>query len=87
LVLSDKAEALQVVQDKLSEAMNRVRHVDDFPNPLLRLGRQYANFKKLVAKQTVNQVSIAPHQPIQSRKGPCLDTGSASAAGGGGRWR
>ncbi|MEJ8837781.1 ATP-binding protein [Ramlibacter sp. AN1133] len=57
LVLSDKAEALQVVQDKLSEAMSRVRHVEDFPNPLLRLGRQDANFKKLVANQTVAQVT------------------------------
>lgn len=57
LVLSDKAEALQVVQDKLSEAMSRVRHVKDFPNPLLRLGRQDANFKRLVANQTVNQVT------------------------------
>lgn len=57
LVLSDKAEALEVVQDKLSQAMSRVRHVDDFPNPLLRIGRQDANFKKLVANQTVNQVA------------------------------
>jgi hypothetical protein len=56
LVLSDKTEALQVVQNKLSDAMNRVRHVDDFPNPLLRIGRQDANFKRLVANQTVNQV-------------------------------
>lgn len=57
LVLSDKAEALQVVQDKLSEAMSRVRHDPNFPNPLLRLGRQNANFKKLVGNQTVNQVA------------------------------
>jgi hypothetical protein len=57
LVLSDKNEALQVVQDKLSEAMSRVRHDREFPNPLLRLGRQDANFKRLVANQTINQVS------------------------------
>ncbi len=57
LILSDKAEALQVVQDKLSEAMSRVRHQKDFPNPLLRLGRQDANFKRLVANQTVSQIS------------------------------
>jgi hypothetical protein len=57
LVLSDKAEALQVVQDKLSQAMSRVRHQPDFPNPLLRLGRQDANFKRLVANQTVSQIS------------------------------
>lgn len=57
LVLSDKAEALEVVHSKLSEAMSRVRHDRDFPNPLLRLGRQDANFKKLVGNQTVNQVA------------------------------
>lgn len=57
LVLSDKNEALEVVQNKLSEAMNRVRHDRDFPNPLLRLGRQEANFKKLVGNQTLNQIS------------------------------
>ncbi len=57
LILSDKAEALQVVQDKLSEAMSRVRHQPDFPNPLLRLGRQDANFKRLVSIQTVSQVA------------------------------
>lgn len=57
LILSDKAEALQVVQDKLSQAMSRVRHQQDFPNPLLRLGRQDANFKRLVANQTVSQIS------------------------------
>ncbi len=57
LILSDKAEALQVVHDKLSEAMSRVRHVDDFPNPLLRLGRQDANFRRLVGNQTVSQVT------------------------------
>lgn len=57
LVLSDKAEALEVVHSKLSDAMSRVRHDRDFPNPLLRLGRQDANFKKLVGNQTVNQVA------------------------------
>ncbi|MGY4829189.1 AAA domain-containing protein [Sphaerotilaceae bacterium SBD11-9] len=57
LVLSDKVEALDVVQDKLSQAMSRVRHDSNFPNPLLRLGRQNANFKKLVGNQTVNQVA------------------------------
>lgn len=56
LVLSDKIEALDVVQSKLADAMNRVRHDRDFPNPVLRLGQQNANFKKLTANQTVNQV-------------------------------
>ncbi|UZW59032.1 AAA domain-containing protein [Lysobacter enzymogenes] len=56
LVLSDKTEALDVVYDKLSEAMSRVRHDPDFPNPLLRLGQQAANFKKLTSNQTVSQI-------------------------------
>lgn len=57
LVLSDKAEALEVVHNKLSEAMSRVRPDRSFPNPLLRLGRQDANFKKLVGNQTVSQIA------------------------------
>lgn len=56
LVLSDKTEALDVVYDKLSEAMSRVRHDAEFPNPILRLGQQAANFKKLTSNQTVTQI-------------------------------
>lgn len=56
LVLSDKTEALDVVYDKLSEAMSRVRHDREFPNPILRLGQQATNFKRLISNQTVTQV-------------------------------
>lgn len=56
LILSDKTEALDVVYDKLSEAMSRVRHDRDFPNPILRLGQQAANFKRLTSTSTVTQV-------------------------------
>jgi hypothetical protein len=57
LILSDKAEALNVVQDKLSAAMSQVRHSKDFVNPILRLGQGQANFKKLTSQQTLNQIS------------------------------
>lgn len=57
LVLSDKAEALDVVYEKLSEAMSRVRHDRDFPNPILRLGRQENNFKRLTSSAAVAQIS------------------------------
>lgn len=57
LVLSDKTEALDVVQSKLSEAMNRVRNDRDFPNPILRIGQQNANFRKLTTKQVYGQVA------------------------------
>jgi len=57
LILSDKKEALDVVQNKLGDAMSRVRHEKDFPNPILRLGQQNANFKQLTSNSTVSQVT------------------------------
>lgn len=57
LILSDKKEALDVVQSKLGDAMGRVRHDKNFPNPILRLGQQNANFKQLTSNSTVSQVT------------------------------
>ena len=39
LVLSDKKEALDVVEDKLTKVLNAVRTGTDFQNPILRLGK------------------------------------------------
>jgi len=57
LILSDKTEALDVVQSKLSDAMSRVRPDKNFPNPILRLGRENANFRKLTSTQSLTQVT------------------------------
>jgi hypothetical protein len=57
LILSDKTEALDVVQNKLTDAMNQVRHDKRFPNPILRLGQDQANFKRLTSNQALAQVS------------------------------
>lgn len=57
LILSDKTEALNVVEDKLSKTMSQVRHSKDFVNPILRLGQDKANFKKLTSQQTLTQIS------------------------------
>jgi AAA domain len=56
LVLSDKAEALEVVYDKLSKAMNEARGSEEFPNPLLRLGTEHTNFRRLTSATTLTQV-------------------------------
>ena len=56
LILSDKKEALEVVQQKLSKTMNEVRGDNDFPNPLLRLGTEQANFRKLTSQQVLTHV-------------------------------
>ena len=39
LVLSDKKEALDVVEEKLTKVLNEVRIGSDFQNPILRLGK------------------------------------------------
>lgn len=57
LILSDKPEALNVVQSKLSDAMNQVRPDKNFPNPILRLGQDQANFKRLTSNQTLVNVA------------------------------
>lgn len=57
LILSDKLEALNVVQSKLSDAMNQVRPDKNFPNPILRLGQEQANFKRLTSNQTLTNVT------------------------------
>jgi hypothetical protein len=57
LILSDKTEALNVVQTKLADTMNQVRHDKNFPNPILRLGQEQANFKRLISNQTLTNVS------------------------------
>jgi hypothetical protein len=60
LILSDKTEALDVVQDKLESVLARVRYGDeDFPNPILRLGRSGNTFNRLVSSSA--QVKIKTH--------------------------
>ncbi|MDA7595071.1 AAA domain-containing protein, partial [Acidimicrobiia bacterium] len=48
LILSDKKEALDVVENKLNEALNKARDGEEYPNPLLRLGKKENNFNKLM---------------------------------------
>lgn len=56
LVLSDKKEALDVVEDKITETLDKVRHEDDFQNPILRLGKTGNKFYKIVSGQTVSKI-------------------------------
>ncbi len=80
LVLSDKKEALDVVQNKLAEAMSRVRHDKNFPNPILRLGQQNANFKQLTSNSTVSQVSS--YAKAMKANKPALDAEHAQTKAG-----
>lgn len=49
LILSDKVEALNVVQEKLEDALSSIRHGAEFPNPILRLGKQGGTYQRLIA--------------------------------------
>jgi superfamily I DNA and/or RNA helicase/very-short-patch-repair endonuclease len=56
LVLSDKKEALDVVEDKITGTLNKIRHEDDFQNPILRLGRSGSKFSKIVQGHAIQKI-------------------------------
>ena len=64
LVLSDKKEALDVVEDKITETMNGVRRYDDdkFQNPILRLGKTGSNYGGILAKSSIEKIKT--HQRV-----------------------
>lgn len=64
LVLSDKKEALDVVENKLNETLAKVRPSDDFINPILRLGRVGSNFTKLTTPKSVDNLRVQ-HREIK----------------------
>jgi len=59
LMLSDKKEALDVVEDKLTETLNNSRMGENFQNPILRLGREGNTYSKIL--QTSNVENIRSH--------------------------
>jgi very-short-patch-repair endonuclease len=67
LVLSDKKEALDVVEDKITETMNRVRRLDDeesFQNPILRLGKTGNTYGQILAKSSIEKIKTH-HRAVQ----------------------
>jgi very-short-patch-repair endonuclease len=56
LVLSDKEEALDVVQDKITSTLSKIRHDKDFQNPILRLGKSSSGLAKVIEGQSLERV-------------------------------
>ena len=56
LVLSDKKEALDVVEDKITETLNKVRHDKNFQNPILRLGKTGSTYSQILATNTIENI-------------------------------
>jgi AAA domain len=68
LVLSDKKEALDVVEEKLNQALAKVRPSEDFPNPILRLGKDASNYAKLLKKSAIERLEV--NQRVVRQKRP-----------------
>jgi very-short-patch-repair endonuclease len=68
LVLSDKKEALDVVEEKIADTLNKVRHEDDFQNPILRLGKAGNKFYRIVQGQAINKIK-EHYSAYKHRKG------------------
>lgn len=59
LVLSDKKEALDVVEKKIRETLKKVRKVrtdEDVQDPILRLGKHGNTFNKIMTPRTINKL-------------------------------
>jgi hypothetical protein len=57
LVLSDKKEALDVVEEKLTKVLNEVRIGTDFQNPILRLGKAGNTYGKILNSQALSAIT------------------------------
>ncbi len=56
LVLSDKKEALDVVEDKITQTMNKVRYDKNFQNPILRLGKTGNTYSSILARTAIDNI-------------------------------
>lgn len=58
LVLSDKTDALDVVESKLIDTFTKIRGKRSFPNPILRFGKKSANFGKILRPEFAGQIDV-----------------------------
>lgn len=58
LVLSDKKEALDVVEEKIGDTLDNVRFGSDFQNPILRLGG-VNNFRQILSSQAIENIKLS----------------------------
>jgi superfamily I DNA and/or RNA helicase len=56
LILSDTREALDVVENKINNTLNKVRGKDPLQNPILRLGKMGNTYNKILAKSSIDNI-------------------------------
>ena len=67
LMLSDKKEALDVVEDKIINVIDTIRREEKFQNPILRLGKIGGTYNKILSNSSIN--SIRHHfQAVKSHR-------------------
>ena len=57
--VSDKKEALDVVEDKITSTLNEVRVDSDFQNPVLRLGKSGGTYSKILSKSSIENIKTS----------------------------
>jgi len=68
IVLSDKKEALDVVEDKITDTMNKIRLGDSFQNPILRLGKTGSTYNSILSSASINSIKDH-HRAYRREKG------------------
>lgn len=56
LVLSDTKEALDVVENKITDTLNKVRYDKNFQNPILRLGKTGNTYNKVLSSSSITGI-------------------------------
>lgn len=81
LILSDKAEALDVVEDKITAALGQVRlPEEEFQNPILRLGKSGSNFAQVLSQESLRKIGDH-YRAVKSREEQMLATRAQLAEG------
>ena len=57
LVLSDKKEALDVVEKNIANTLNKVRVDEKFQNPILRLGKTGNTYSQLLTQSSIDSIT------------------------------
>src|SRR3972149_3996795 len=73
LVLSDKKEALDVVEGKITQTMNKVRYDKNFQNPILRLGKTGNPYGSILARSSIEGIKT-PFRAVRNDYENVADT-------------
>ena len=68
LVLSDKKEALDVVENKIRQTLKSVRLNEDLQDPILRLGKQGSTYGKILSTRTIEELKHS-HKVAKANEG------------------